>query len=109
MLIEPAPPTTMGVTRRRVLTDNLNITYLVDKLHGLLSLDTPDGADLLVVEQHAIEFVGCDEHLGTESRGDELRGSREVVNHSCGAKGQERCQGYFGGRLTCDGGTVLRI
>ena len=107
MLIEPAPPTAMGVTRRRVLSDST--TYLVDKLHGLLPLDAPDGADLLVVEQHAVEFVGCDEHFGAESRGDKLRGSGEVVNHSCRTKGQERCQGYSGGGLTCDGSTVLRI
>lgn len=79
MPIEPEPPTRTGVTQRRVVTSDS--THLVYKLHSLLSLDASDGADFLVVEEHAIKLVSCDEHLGTESRGYELRRSGEIVDH----------------------------
>jgi len=49
-------------------------TNLINKLHSLLSSDAPNGADLLVVEQHTIKFVSGDEHLRTERGRDELGG-----------------------------------
>lgn len=52
----------------------LCLRLLINKLHGLFSLDTSDGADFLVIEQDTIEFVAIDKHLWSESGRDELGG-----------------------------------
>lgn len=59
-----------------------NGSHLVDKLLCLFAFDTANRADLLVVEQDAVELVCRDEHFRSECRGNELRSGRELVDHS---------------------------
>jgi hypothetical protein len=78
--IEPGPPGEQsgydpGSTSMHSKTD------LIDKFHGLLSLDAPDRTDLLVVEEHAIEFVRSDQHFRPECSRNELSRMRERFDH----------------------------
>ncbi len=62
-------------------TSRNNSTHLFYELHGLLPPDSPDGADLLVVEQDAVKLVRSVQHLRTKGRRDELRRGGEIVYH----------------------------
>jgi hypothetical protein len=76
----------------------LDHSLVLDKLDGILSGDTPDGTDFLIVKEYTIEFIRLLEHFWTESRSDELRCLREFVNHSCVQSGKllvRRSRGSF--------------
>lgn len=59
----------------------LRLGFLVDELLGLVVADAADETDFLIIEGDAVEFIGVEEHLGTEGRRDELRRLRELVYH----------------------------
>lgn len=56
-------------------------TNLIDEFHCLLALDTANGADLRVIEEHTVELVGDNEHLWPESGRDKLCRRCEGVDH----------------------------
>jgi hypothetical protein len=56
-------------------------TNLINKLHSLLPLNTPNGANLLVVEQDTIELIGVYEHFWAERGRDELCRRRKRMDH----------------------------
>ena len=60
-----------------------SITDLIDELHSLLPLDSTNRRYFLVVEQYAVKLVCRDQHLGPERGRDELRRTREGVDHRC--------------------------
>ena len=68
------PPATVahGVRNRDGTMSRSDSTHLFHELHGLFASDGPDGADLLVVEGHSVEFISGYQHLWSESRRDEL-------------------------------------
>ena len=47
-------------------------TYLVNKLHRFLPLNTPDRRHFLIVEQHPVKLISCYQHLWTKRRRYEL-------------------------------------
>lgn len=58
-------------------------TCLIYELHGFFALNAPNGADLLVVEKHSVEFIRGHEHLRAESSRDKLGSGGEVMDHCC--------------------------
>lgn len=61
---------------------SLITTHLLNELHGLIPVDGAYGANFLVVEQHTVEFVRGGQHLRSEGGRDELRRTRQLVNHA---------------------------
>lgn len=70
-------PRSTRLASRRRLSSSLN------ELLGLLLLDSLDSRHLLLVKVDAVELVGVNEHLATESRGDKLRVPRQLIDHLC--------------------------
>jgi hypothetical protein len=56
---------------------------MLDKLDGILSGDTPDRTNFLIVKEYTIEFIRLLEHFRAEGCSDKLCCLREFVNHSC--------------------------
>ena len=55
--------------------------FLLYELTGFFARDASYGAHFLIIEQHSIELVRIDQHLGSEGSRDELGVCREFVNH----------------------------
>lgn len=58
-------------------------TNLVNEFLRLFASNNLDGADFLVVESDTVEFIRSNKHFRSESRRNELRRRRELVNHRC--------------------------
>lgn len=66
-------------------TNEKVITNLINELHSLFALNSSDGRDFLIVEQHTVEFISSDQHLGSEGCRYELASGRERLNHGFGS------------------------